>query len=387
MKRLAIIGASSLQNPLIMKARLMGIETHVFAWKAGDVGEDTADFFYPISIIEKDEILKVCRQVGVDGITSIASDLAVETIGFVTDAMGLPGNTLATSHLATNKGAMREAFQAHKVPSPDFFVLKTMPENTEAVLREMTAQVIDFPVIVKPTDRSGSRGVTLVTGPEGLMPAIRFAMEESFAGEAIIETIIPGQEYSVECFSADGHHTLLAITQKFTTGAPHFIETGHIEPSGLTEEMRQKVLTVVSQALDSLGIISGASHSEVRIAEDGTIGVVEIGARMGGDFIGSHLVPMTSGVDFVGAVVSQALGEVVHVRPARTGRAAAVRYILTAEDYSTYRRIKSAHPSWLVAEEVGEIPDTDDVKSSADRHGYYILRGDDREALLGLGIF
>lgn len=386
MKRLAIIGASSLQNPLILKARIMGVETHVFAWEAGDVGEDTADFFYPISIIEKEEILDVCRKVGVNGVTSIASDLAAVTVGYVADAMGLAGNSLAATRMATNKGAMREAFRAHKDPSPDFMVLTSMPEDLDAVLREMTAQVIDFPVIVKPTDRSGSRGVTHVSDPAELMPAIQAAMEQSFAGEVIIETVIPGQEYSVECFTVDGHHSLLAITQKFTTGAPHYIETGHIEPSGLSEEMRKKVEAVVLHALDSLEITNGASHSEVRITPDGSIGIVEIGARMGGDFIGSHLVPMTSGVDFVSAVVSLALGDDIHVRPARTGRAAAVRYILTRADYDTYRRIKSSHPSWIVAEDVGEVSDHA-VTSSADRSGFYILRADDRESLLALGIF
>ena len=386
MKRLAIIGASSLQNPLILKARIMGVETHVFAWQTGDVGEDTADFFYPISIVEKDEILTVCRRVGVDGITSIASDLATVTVDYVADAMGLAGNSLTSARLSTNKGAMREAFRRHKDPSPDFMVLTAMPESEEEVLREMTAQVIDFPVIVKPTDRSGSRGVTQVTEPSGLLPAIRAAMEQSFAGEAIIEEVIPGQEYSVECFSVDGHHTLLAITQKFTTGAPHYVETGHIEPSGLSEEMRKKVLDVVSHALDSLEITFGASHSEVRITPDGAIGIVEIGARMGGDFIGSHLVPMTTGVDYVGAVVSLALGEEIRVQPASNGNAAAVRYILTPADYEAYRRIKSSHPSLIVAEEVAERPGHT-VTSSADRCGSFILRADDRESLLSLGIF
>lgn len=83
MKKLAIIGASYLQEPLIEKAKSMGIETHVFAWAAGDVGEKSADYFYPISIVEKDEILKRCREIGIDGICTIASDLAVITVNYV----------------------------------------------------------------------------------------------------------------------------------------------------------------------------------------------------------------------------------------------------------------------------------------------------------------
>ena len=89
MKKLAIIGASYLQNPLILKAKAMGLETHVFAWAAGDVGEATADHFYPISIVEKEQILEQCRRIGIDGVCTIASDLAAITVNYVANGLGL----------------------------------------------------------------------------------------------------------------------------------------------------------------------------------------------------------------------------------------------------------------------------------------------------------
>ena len=91
---LAIIGASYLQLPLIEKAKEMGYTTHVFAWAANDVGEKAADYFYPISIVEKEEILTKCREIGICGICSIASDLAMVTVSYVAEALGLPGNTV-----------------------------------------------------------------------------------------------------------------------------------------------------------------------------------------------------------------------------------------------------------------------------------------------------
>ena len=94
MKKLAIIGASYLQQPLIEKAKSLGIETHVFAWKCGDIGEEIADVFYPISIVEKEEILAKCREIGIDGVCSIASDLAAITVNYVASEMGLAGNTI-----------------------------------------------------------------------------------------------------------------------------------------------------------------------------------------------------------------------------------------------------------------------------------------------------
>ena len=103
MKKLAIIGASYLQNPLIVKAKEMGLETHVFAWKSGDIGEKTADYFYPISIVEKKKILDKCLEIGIDGICSIASDLASITVNYVAMEMGLVGNSLVCTEKSTNK--------------------------------------------------------------------------------------------------------------------------------------------------------------------------------------------------------------------------------------------------------------------------------------------
>ena len=113
MKKLAIIGASYLQLPLIEKAKSMGIETHVFAWAANDVGETAADHFYPISIVEKKQILDKCRQIGIDGICSIASDLAMLAVNYVAEQMGLTGNSMECTLRSTNKHLMRQAFEQH----------------------------------------------------------------------------------------------------------------------------------------------------------------------------------------------------------------------------------------------------------------------------------
>ena len=111
MKRLAIIGASYLQLPLIEKARFMGYETHVFAWAADDVGEKAADYFYPISIVEKEQILEKCQAIGICGICSIASDLASVTVNYVANAMRLCGNSMECTMKSNNKYLMRQAFR------------------------------------------------------------------------------------------------------------------------------------------------------------------------------------------------------------------------------------------------------------------------------------
>ena len=369
MKKLAIIGASYLQAPLIQKAKDMGCETHVFAWAADDVGEKMADHFYPISIVEKDAILDQCRAIGIDGICTIASDLAAITVNYVAEQMGLPGNGMHCCEKSTNKHKMREAFAAGGDPSPRSVLIG--PETDLSVLEGM-----QYPLIVKPTDRSGSRGITEVQRPAGLQAAIVRAREQSFEKMALVEEFATGQEYSVECVSYQGTHHLLQITLKYTTGAPMYIETGHMEPAPLTETMREKVRQVVFHALDTLEIRNGASHSELKIDAQGQIRLIEIGGRMGGDCIGSHLVPYTTGWDFVGMVVQIALGEAPDMTQKPHHPACGVRFVFGPRDLELRAALREA-PGITMLEESPVDPMDHVVTDSSARFGYYIFAAED----------
>lgn len=369
MKRLAIIGASYLQAPLIQKAKDMGCETHVFAWAADDVGEKMADHFYPISIVEKDAILEKCREIGIDGICTIASDLAAVTVNYVAEKMGLPGNGMRCCEKSTNKHKMRQAFEAAGDPSPRSVLIG--PETDLSVLGSM-----QYPLIVKPTDRSGSRGITEVQRPAGLQAAIVRAREQSFEKMALVEEFATGQEYSVECISYQGTHHLLQITLKFTTGAPMYIETGHMELAPLTDAMREKVRTVVFHALDTLEIRNGASHSELKIDENGNIKLIEIGGRMGGDCIGSHLVPYTTGWDFVGMVVQIALGQAPDMTQKPHHRACGVRFVFGPRDLELREALRTA-PGITMLEESTIDPMDHMVTDSSTRFGYYIFASEE----------
>ena len=371
-KKLAIIGASYLQEPLIQKAKSMGIETHVFAWKANDVGEKSADFFYPISIVEKDEILSKCREIGIDGICSIGSDLAAITVNYVANAMGLVGNSMECSHVSTNKHAMRKCFESANIPSPKSILVRNAGD--------MAGIDICYPVIVKPLDRSGSRGITKVDKEEELSDAIETAKQQGFEKAALVEEFVCGSEYSVECISWHGEHTFLALTYKYTTNAPHFIEVAHLEPAVVDAAILEKVKEITFRALDSLNITNGASHSEVKISDDGEIKVIEIGGRMGGDWIGSHLVEMAMGIDFVRAVIQVALGEKPDTGAKHPVRAAAIRYLFTKEDEKDLERLKEEHKEYLVCH--GVLNNTGEaVTDSSNRLGYYLMEADSVEKL------
>lgn len=364
MKKIAIIGAAVFQLPAILKAKEMGLETHVFAWAQGDEGEKQADFFYPISIREKDLILDKCREIGVDGITSIASDLAMETVNYVASELGLAGNTMEATEISTNKHLMRKAFENNGDPSP-----RSMLVDDSSVLEKMD---LNYPLIVKPTDRSGSRGVKKVSNFNQLRNAVYQAREYSFEKKVVVEEFIEGDEYSIEYISHAGNHWFLSATKKITTGAPFFIEKGHIEPAPVNDETLTLIQKVCEHALDSLKLENGASHIELKV-NNGDIKIIEIGGRMGGDFIGSDLVELSTGYDFVKAVIDVAMGKKPEIPHIEKRNRVGVNFIIDAVDLETYESFKKEKDVCIVKEQIDDDL-TDLVTDSSNRHGYYIYR-------------
>lgn len=362
MKKLAIIGASYLQQPLVEKCKELGVYSICFAWEDGAVCKDLCDKFYPISTVDKDAILKVCQEEKIDGITTIASDVATLTVCYVAEKMGLVGNQDKYAPTATNKYLMRQCFMEHNVPSPKFCL-------TEGQIPEII-DTFKFPVIVKPTDRSGSRGVEKVLKKDDLQEAIDRACKESFQKKAVIEEFVEGREISVESISYQGRHYNLQITDKVTTEAPFFVELEHHQPSSLPEDIKAKVRTIVLNALDALHIQYGASHAELKISKDGDIRVIEIGARMGGDFIGSDLVKLSTGYDFLKGVIDVAFGD--FEEPKFTEHKYSGVYFLCKETESIMPVIQHAdeYPEIVRA----EITDNTlrRIEQSADRSGYII---------------
>jgi biotin carboxylase len=301
LKKIAILGASYLQKPIVDKANFMGIETHCFAWDNEEaICKHHAHFFYPISVLDKELILQKCIEIGIDGITTIATDICIPTIAFVAEKLSLCSNSYLSAMLSTNKALMRKAFSENNVNSPK--------SRVTSGCNVLEFADFHFPLIVKPTDRSGSRGVTKVENTTELEAAIIRGLNESIEKKVVVEEFIKGVEVSVETISWKGNHTILAITDKVTTGSPYFVELEHHQPSLLAESIQESIQKETLKTLDALDIKTGATHSEFKITNSGVVYAIEVGARMGGDFIGSHLVELSTGYDFLKGVIEIALG-------------------------------------------------------------------------------
>ncbi len=363
--RLVILGTNEYQNPLIVRAKELGYETHVFGWKTGAIGEQTADVYHDVNIMDYDALWDEVKKVDPCGVASIASELAMHPMNFLLRKLGIPCNSPKTEEIATNKYLMRCAMRDAGVEGPQFTLI-------EDSFKPGIADGFNYPLIVKPIDLSSSRGVMKINNADELESGVEYALSWSKVKKVILEEFVEGLEYSGESIAYEGRYKLLAITEKHTTGAPHFVERGHVQPANIDPAMYEKVEQTLYKAFASMGIEYGAVHPEFRITKDDDIRFMEIGARMGGDTIGSDLVPLSSGYDYMGMVISIGCGKAPSFTKINEPRRAEIRYIVDENDYKEYLRIQQEEPDVLIRHSDIKPVYGNEILKSADRSGYFI---------------
>lgn len=364
MDKIAILGASKPHLKLYTKAKEMGLETYCLAWADGAFCKDYADHYYDVSIIDKEKVTDICRKEKINGIVSNALEPAVPTAAYVSKQLHLNGLTYEAALRARNKLLMRQAIEdANACLQPRFSLFK-----------QDDVQSIHFPVIIKPTDGSGSNGVTKVNIPEQFQAAIKRASSASGNCEILIEEYIEGQEISVEAISFHGKHYILTITDKETTGAPYFVETAHHQPSALNDMMQQRIKEYTEQILMALNIDNAASHTEFKINADGDIYFIEVGARGGGDFISYNLVELSTGYDFVKGMIDVALNRFEPPILQNNKYSYSGVYFLSKETAYVKEFIeKNKSSSWVKEYGIDDTP-LKELKKSQDRSGYIIYQ-------------
>ncbi|HFC9205583.1 ATP-grasp domain-containing protein [Clostridium perfringens] len=364
-KKLVILGTNEYQNPLIVRAKELGYETHVFGWRTGAIGETTADVYYDLNILDYETLWKEVEKIQPCGVASIASELAMHPMNYLLRKLGIPCNSLKTEKIATNKYLMRCVMRDAGLDGPKFALVGeyfSMEEVSE----------FKYPLIVKPVDLSSSRGVMKVNSSNELQDAVNYALSWSKKKKVLVEEFIEGPEYSGESIAYEGKYKLLVLTEKQTTGAPHYIERGHRQPAKLSPEIYKRVEETLYKAFASIGIEYGAVHPEFKITNEGKVIFMEVGARMGGDCIGSDLVPISTGYDFMGMVISIGCGKEPSFEKIREPKNAEIRYIIDKKDKEEFEKICKEEPEVLCRfSDMKKLSDKPILKS-ADRAGYFI---------------
>ena len=304
MKKLLVIGAGFLQDFVIQKAVSMGYETLTVDADPEAIGFSHANKHAIINIVDEKACLEYAKAEKIDGVVTAATDFGVLSAAYVAQEMGLPGLKYEVAQLIKNKYRVRKClFEAHVDDTEQAYEV-----NADTDI-EFLAQKLTYPVMVKPCDGSGSRGASRVNTPSEFPQACSYAMNGSITHRAEIETFIIGQEYGAESLVVDGQIHVLGIMKKWMTKPPYYAELGHAMPCGLPKEVEDKAKACVHNAISALGINFGSVNMDMLITPNGKVYIIDIGARMGGNMIGPCVIPYGTGIDYVGAMIQNAVGD------------------------------------------------------------------------------
>ena len=375
MKRLFIIGASDFQLPAIIEAKKMGLYVAVADFNPNAVGIPYADEYFCVSTIDVEGIYKAVKEFKADGVITLCTDMPLRALAYSCEKMNLIGPDLLTATNATDKGIMIKAFQKNNVDHPKFTIVEK-----GKIVNDLLNQ-FNFPVITKPTDNSGSRGIMLVNKASDLERAFNYSSKNGRNGDVIIEEYMEGPEVSVEIMVINGVAHVLQVTDKLTTGNPHFVEIGHSQPSGLSKESVEAIQDLARRAAIAVGIKNGPAHAEIILTKNGPR-MVEIGARMGGGCITTHLIPLSTGISMTKATIQTALGESVDITP-KFKKGSAIRFIIPPigtvkkiigkEEAENIPGVQLVEIQCTIGQRLGEL------ENGTCRIGYVIAQGDTPE--------
>lgn len=364
-EKIAVLGANEPLIPFYRQARNLGYEIIGFAWSKGAVCKSFCDKFYPISFSEKEKILEVCRKEEVRGITSFSLESALPTVIYVAERLGLVSNTEECLERTRSKYSQRRMLEQAGIVVPKYYRIESE--------KDLSKVDCDFPVIVKPIDSGGSQGISKVDEPGNLLDAYNYAAENSRSGQVIVEEYVDGREFSVEYISHQGCHHFLQITDKVTSGAPRFVELQHHQPANITPDVHKRIRDMVEKALDALKIENSPSHTEIKLNSSGNLYIIETGARMGGDYITSDLVRLSTGYDFVDGAIKLALNQFEPPVIRLKMYSGVFFYSKLAPQIGDVIRRKEEWPEIVEAEFYSNEQLTE-VKSNADRAGYVLYQ-------------
>lgn len=384
-KTVVMLGGSRLQIPAIEAAQRLGFRVICADYDPEAAGFAVADKASLTSTLDVDAVEELARREGADFVITSTSDAPVRVAALVSERLGLStGISSEDAVCATQKDAMRARLAEHGVPIPEFFACDTVEEFGAAL------DHFGYDCIAKPADSAASRGVRLIAPADRGRPVSElFASFRAFSrkGTVMVEERISGSEVSVEAMTVGGETVVLSITDKMTTEPPYFVELGHSEPSRLPPDAQEAIRAIARRTVEAIGIVSGPSHTEVMLTDDGPK-VIETAARLGGDFITSRLVPLSTGIDVVEGSVAVALGLPYDFSP-KARRGSAIRFITVSqpgvvESVSVPDEVEGAEGVEEISLYLSPGDRIGAPHSSNDRIGHVICSGDDAEAAAGL---
>lgn len=380
MKSILIFGLSFLQKSLILQCRELGIKTIGIDISENPLCAEDVDAFEQVSGDNYERTIEVAKKFNVNGVICAATDKPLVMMARVAKALNLPFYSVDTAIWSTDKLLMKERFQQGGVPCAKGVVISSF--------EDFKREKWKLPLIVKPRDSSGSRGVIYCKDEAAVSDAIQEALMYSKKGNVLVEELIDGPEYSIESLHYKGKTHVLQFTQKQTTSFPYNVELGHIQPADLTDKQKEEIGEIINKIAAIFKFDNCASHTELKIC-NGKIVVIETSPRLGGDFITSKLVPLSTGINMEKLLIKIAVGEEVGEDDFVPGikRCSAIRFFNLTEGEIIFigdlGKIKKVAGFKEYNFDLKKGDSINKITSSLNRYGWCILDASDRHELLG----
>lgn len=387
MKKVMILGAGTYQVPLIKKVQSMGMYAIVVSIPGDYKGFDCADKVYKVNTTDKEKVLEIAKSECIDAIVTTGTDVAVSTVGYVSSELGIHGLPIEASYLATDKLKMKEAFAKAGVSTAEFVKVTNFEELQSGFNK------IGAPAILKIVDKSGSRGITKIDSNNQLKEAFDYAKSASDAGYYILEKFISATEIGVDAFVQNGEIKLIVPHEKLVyhtkrTGIP----MGHTVPMDMSSELLGKINSEMTKSIRALGLDDCAVNADVFISDNGEINIIEVAGRCGATGI-AEVISESLGIDYYGAILTNALGEKVDFHGCKSSKYSASMLIFSEKTGTLDEINYTYNGKKYINEELripGEITVTLDyakgkkvlaVEDGTDRLGMVVIASNSKEEL------
>lgn len=318
MNKLLILGGSEIQIPAILEARRKGYYVITCSYNAGDPGHAYSHEFHNVNIAEREKVLTLAQDLGIDLVLAYASDVAVPVAAYINEKFGAPGNSLRTIEILTQKDRFRQFLRNNGFSTPKFHLI------SKGVVNPDTLAQLNYPVVVKPVDSSGCRGSQLVKTKSDLVEAIKYAFSFSRKDRVLIEDYIykEGPEVTGDGFVTDGELVFLHLgDHHYDPANNELLAFATTWPSVLPEQKINEIKEKVGEILGKVGYRNGPVNVDARIGADGNVYILEIAPRNGGNFI-PQLIKKATGFDSVDANLKLMAGKDVKVHTERSNHMA-----------------------------------------------------------------
>lgn len=384
MRSVLILGASSLQMPLIEFVKKRGFRTIVVSRPGNYPGFSIADKSIYCDVRDAEAILSQISGEDIVAVLTDETDISVPTVAVIAEKLGLCGTPPAIANVYSNKYMMREACKRAGVPVPYYIQVS---EDSEI---ETLCKRINFPAIIKPEDNQGSRGVYKVKNIAEILDHLSDSLSYSSTNRVIVEEFFQGKEYVVEGFVIDGQYINWGIAERrYFDIANRFIPSQTIFPAILDEKIQKELIESERKLHHFLNPSYGMIHSEYIISDNGEFVLVETALRGGGVCISSHLVPLYTGYDNYSLLLDCSLGKKLKASDVKfdnTGKASAYMCFYLApgiiESVSGIEELQSSHQVAFAGFDGVEVGKTvSPIENKTQRLGPIIIAAENRKEL------